>query len=313
MNFVKQLILLISAVAVAAFPGVWTGKTALDEVERTIGQVFERYSIDLDVLTLNTYERESYAVAKRLQKRLNALATNGDCRRCWFQKKHCVCDQCPPLENEETLMRSLSIKNIFILTHHKEIGLAVDTTKYILSTFPKSCKLVVNGISGQFQQSMAELEDVMTNEPHRCLVLFPFDEAIPISSALHKLSKAPVCNQIDNLNVIIIDGTWSQARKMHARLPTGAQRVCLSDKAVASLMNNCGEGYQLRRHPTKWREISTLEALRLFLSDLSMAIDSDLVINASWDILKDYQTIGDKSALKQLGPPRIKAASIDLQ
>mmetsp|Transcript_8603 Transcript_8603/g.11047 ORF Transcript_8603/g.11047 Transcript_8603/m.11047 type:complete len:314 (+) Transcript_8603:156-1097(+) len=313
MNFMKQLMLLVSAVTAAAFPGVWNGKTALDEVERTIGKVFERYTIDLDVLTLNSYERESYAVAKRLKKRLDALATNGDCRRCWFQKKHCVCDQCPPLENEETLMRSLSIKNIFVLTHHKEIGLAVDTTKYILSTFPKSCKLVVNGISGQFQQSMAELEDVMTNESHRCLVLFPSDDAVPISSAIRKLSKAPGCNQIDNLNVVIIDGTWNQARKMHVRLPTGAQRVCLSDKAIASLMNNCSEGFQLRRHPTKWREISTLEALRLFLNDLCMAIDSDLVTHASWDILKDYQTTGDKSALKQLGPPRIKGTSISLQ
>jgi hypothetical protein len=47
-----------------------------------------------------------------------------------------------------------SLRHIFLVVHHKEIGMKIDTAKSILSTFPTKCQLVVGGIGPEYQDSM---------------------------------------------------------------------------------------------------------------------------------------------------------------
>ncbi|KAL7508370.1 hypothetical protein ACHAXN_007664 [Cyclotella atomus] len=61
-----------------------------------------------------------------------------------------------------------------------------------------------------------------------------------------------------------------------------------------------GKGLQLRRHPTKWREISTLEATRLMLLDMNPNGEFDSKAQA----MSDYQVFGNAAVTRQLGPPR---------
>ena len=82
--------------------------THLDGVEDAVYSILQRYHQSIDsgdnpsrnILDLPPQQREAVGVATRLQKRLRGLETNGDCRRCWLQRAHCVCERCVPLEGE---------------------------------------------------------------------------------------------------------------------------------------------------------------------------------------------------------------------
>jgi len=62
----------------------------LEQVETTVARVLQDRSVD-DVLQLPPNQRETFGVAKHLDKRLQAFRRNNDCPRCWLQKAHCVC------------------------------------------------------------------------------------------------------------------------------------------------------------------------------------------------------------------------------
>ena len=114
------------------------------------------------------------------------------------------------------------------------------------------------------------------------VVLFPGDDAATPSDLRRR--DGP-------LDVVAIDGTWEQASRLDKRLP--GQRVRLDDDVVAALGE--GEGRQLRSHPTPWREVSTLTAIRHCLGALG----------ADASRLADYQAVADAGARAQLGPPRV--------
>ena len=284
--------------------------TILDDVEETISSVLSN-GIDenTNVLDLPANDREAVGVAIVLKRRLDAMKRSGDCRRCWLQQKHCVCDECPSLEAAALP----KVNRLFLLTHHKEIGLVVDTAKLILSSFPSKARLVVGGIGREYQHSMGEMLDAF--EGDRALVLFPSDSAVTFRE-IERHFDGTVKGDTDDSNdaswdVVVVDGTWQQARKLYNRyIPEGGgpQRVELSEEAVRILGAEDASGHQLRRHPVKWREVSTLEATRLLLRDMMNDSYSSFSRASSikpWEELAKYQSIGDAAAQEQLGPPRI--------
>lgn len=292
----------------------------LDQVEQTVERVLQNYSERDDILTLPPNEREAVGVARNLRKRINALTRNRDCRRCWLQQKHCYCSKCPPIQSP------VSVKRLFVLMHHKEICLAVDTARLLLSTFPETCRLVVGGIGPEHQASMAEIQQAMKG--NKCMVLFPTDDAQSFAQLAQETDHE--CQDDDNTlsddgwDVIVIDGTWSQARKLYSRYITlevdgGPCRVQLSDDALARLSRTVDEessgetisvsgtqvaGHQLRRHPIQWKEISTLEATRLLFNDMATRECDVNRESWPWNALSSYQQIADAATRTQLGPHR---------
>ena len=211
-------------------------------------------------------------------------------------------------------------------THHKEICLVVDTAKLILSTFPKTTRLVVSGIGAEHQPSMAEmLESVKAakNKDDKCLILFPTDDSFTFEEIKEDM-RSKAAHDIHDIeegwDVIVIDGTWSQARKMYTKYLKDYSggylyRVQLSDTAVKALddignsstsddiigSKNSGKGHQLRRHPIQWRAIATLEATRLLLDDMH----AEGQFAEASKAMSHYQNLGNNAARTQLGPPRI--------
>mmetsp|Transcript_26363 Transcript_26363/g.38815 ORF Transcript_26363/g.38815 Transcript_26363/m.38815 type:complete len:448 (-) Transcript_26363:1600-2943(-) len=329
----------------------------LHEVDTCVETVLDNRSPSFDILNEPPSKRQSIGVANRLRIRLDAMKRNNDCPRCWLQRAHCVCDRCPPLEEEieagvvdqndsQKTIASLELKEsndvpprsalpgirrLFLLMHHKEIGLVVDTAKMILRAFPNTARLVVAGIGEEYQPSMAEMIDSINGKGGKCVVLFPADGA----RTFHELQQVEhigeqmkkINEQEDSWDIIVIDGTWAQARQIHGKyIPSeeegGPPRVQLSDEALKILsginsekdMTNSEEGtktpgLQLRRHPIKWKEISTLEATRLLLRDYLENVDSTATSDHSikpWEALAAYQRMADDAARKQLGPQRKK-------
>ena len=79
--------------------------THLDQIEDAIESSLSQYQEDQSDIVQNNsileyppQVRETIGVATNIKKRLQGLANSGDCRRCWLQKRHCICEQCLPLE-----------------------------------------------------------------------------------------------------------------------------------------------------------------------------------------------------------------------
>ena len=268
----------------------------LDSVDVSVDKVLQKYS-DRDILTIPECDRESVGVARNLRARLASLSRSNDCRRCWLQRAHCVCKECPPIP--EPLPR---INRLFLLTHHKEICLVVDTAKLILAAYPEQCRLVVGGIHEQFQDSMLEMKEALGGD--NCFVLFPSDDATSFPTMIENKS----VSETVSWDVVVLDGTWEQAKRLHNRYIVNGpecrpKQVELSSESVAILASN-DEGHQMRRHAESWRQVSTLEATRLLLRDMNQ--DTFSADNA-WEALATYQRIADAAARTQLGPPRISS------
>jgi hypothetical protein len=87
------------------------GQTALDPIEDAVTACLTHYeneaplsifpgpmNIDDNILQYPEKDRESIGVASNLQKILDSFGRSGvHCRRCWLQKKHCICETCADL------------------------------------------------------------------------------------------------------------------------------------------------------------------------------------------------------------------------
>jgi DTW domain len=277
----------------------------LDCVQQDATTELAKYPDKQDILELPPDSRNSLCVARALRWRIQALDRNEDCRRCWLQRVHCVCSQCAPLPSLP------NIRRIFILMHHKEIGLPVDTAKFLMAAYPDQCRLVVGGLV--HQKSLQEMQQAMTRQ--NCVVLFPSHDSQEFQD-LSTFGQIQDDHDDEKWDIIVLDGTWAQARKLYSRyvpdrVDGGPLRVQLSQEAVETLSSETpwspsnsklNAGHQLRQHPTFWRQVSTLEATRLLLGDMLGTSDS----MRPWDTLSKYQQIGDLAIKAQLVPPRLK-------
>lgn len=199
---------------------------------------------------------------------------------------------------------SFPVRRLFVLMHHKEVGLAVDTAKLLLAAYPTVARLLVGGLGGhleeeeeeeisaannssqankhikgdsdddgnreatakaiadmgpvpgsesqgrRLQPTYRELVQALAENNNRAFVLFPALDAKPFSEVAanaaattstaakgvantneHTARGASVASDVSehgngsneetsSWDVVVIDGTWEQARKMHARLLT---------------------------------------------------------------------------------------------
>ena len=170
----------------------------------------------------------------------------------------------------------------------------------ILAAFPTTARLVVSGIGREFQPSMGEMLDAVSDAADndggdsnkgKCLILFPTEDAKTFDvimedvitkrdDAMHNTMDDQTTTRINNIDgdidkgwdVIVMDGTWSQATKIHSKYLQESEgclyRVQLSKEAVKALDHrssptddgsadasdgNTAKGHQLRRHPIKVR------------------------------------------------------------
>lgn len=299
----------------------------LHQVETTVQSVLQKHNETLSkidnnnndqefIMDIPNHQREALGVARHLNTRLKGLRKNQDCPRCWMQQAHCICQKCPAID-----FQALQINRLFLLMHHKEIAMKVDTAKLLMAAFPEKCRLVVAGIGPDHQESMKEMLEAINNDKKECLVLFPDDSAKPIAEIIqsqrHKNNKKKKNDDADftldkNLDLVVIDGTWAQARKIHSKyIPLeeegGPIHVQLSQQAVETLEKDGDNAtHQLRRHSTHWRQVGTFEATRLFLRDLDQCISTDESNSEPvWKQIENYQDIANQAARRELGPPRV--------
>lgn len=134
--------------------------------------------------------------------------------------------------------------------HFKEWGRASNTGKLMAKGMPEHCKIRVFGVKEQHDALIEELR----SKPS--LILFPSSTATSIAEY------ADLYAQSDgNLNLCVIDSTWSQAATMEKSLPADIPRVKVDDFVLKA-------SEFLSRKQTQEGRVSTIEAVILALQAL---------------------------------------------
>lgn len=172
------------------------------------------------------------------------------CRRCWLSTTECICSNATQVSSFQ--------HTLFVIMHAEEYGRGSNTgalPQVIMP--PENVKVLVRGIP----EHDAEIE-VICSEPNT-FVLFPKQGAIPFAEydSLTKLSQ--MASPETRYNILIVDGTWTQAKKVLHSLPLTLPCVCLS--SFTGLSEDLKRPMRAHTDPSR---VCTLGAIILLLREM---------------------------------------------
>lgn len=163
---------------------------------------------------------------------LSALDSIPWCRGCRQRPWACICDSLPCAVNETALV---------LLQHRGERRSQSNTGALVARTLAHS-RIVPFGLVNAEPLAREELDD------SACVVLFP----LPAAAVLSPAAFGDVVR--GRRTLIVLDGTWRQARRMYTRLDV------LRGLPVATLPPATGPRYALRKAKNA-HQLSTIEAV----------------------------------------------------
>ncbi len=165
--------------------------------------------------------------------------TKEPCLQCGLHLRFCICSQIPHLQIKT---------RVVLVIHAKEIKRTTNSGRLALAALENSEQRV----RGQNQEPV-DLSDLLTSN-YESLLFYPSEEAIELTDEFVKSLDKPV-------QLIVPDGSWRQASKVHTRHPelAGIKRVMITTPNTAK--------HHLRRESSPYG-MSTLEAIARALSVL---------------------------------------------
>lgn len=126
--------------------------------------------------------------------------TQDPCLGCGLHKNLCLCELIPELRMGLDLKTRISL-----VIHHRELKRTTNSGTLALKALGNSLLRV----RGQQDRGTLDLSDLLTPD-YRTLLFFPCDGAIELSPELVAQSSLPI-------QLIVPDGNWRQASKVHYR------------------------------------------------------------------------------------------------
>ena len=166
------------------------------------------------------------------------------CSRCWHETKLCICP------DETSPVAGLFPHRIIVYMHVKEFARGSNTSSLCQVAFPSNTTVLVASVPDNevaFAQELAR-------RPERTIVLYPTAESVTASDFLHNtrrqradatLPTSSSCTaagqgpeaEVEPLTIVLIDGTWGQARRLAKKLPAGLNCVRLDATSGENTMD----------------------------------------------------------------------------
>lgn len=172
---------------------------------------------------------------------------------CAASRTLCLCDAVPRIE-----LRT----KICLIIHHRELSRSSNTGLLAV-------RALVNSevrIRGEGRATL-DLKDVLSSQ-YRTFLFYPTNDAVELDKALVRQEQTPI-------QLIVPDGTWRQARKIHSRHPE------LKDLPRVKISTPNQSTYQLRAQ-SRPEGMATLQAIAHGLA----VIEGDVV---GAQLMKLYQ------------------------
>jgi DTW domain-containing protein len=160
------------------------------------------------------------------------LTTNGRCENCGASATSCLCDVVPRVELKT---------RICLVIHHRELSRRSNTGLLAL-------RALVNSevrVRGEHREPL-DLKDLLTAQ-YRSFLFYPSADAVELNRALVMQEPTPI-------QLLVPDGTWRQARKIHSRHPE------LRDLPRVKISTPNNSIFQLRAQ-SKPERMATLQAI----------------------------------------------------
>jgi DTW domain-containing protein len=158
--------------------------------------------------------------------------TNGRCESCGVSVAACLCDVIPRIE--------LKTK-VCLVIHHREMSRSSNTGLLAI-------RALVNSevrVRGEHREAL-DLKELLTGQ-YRSFLFYPSADAVELDQVLVMQEPTPI-------QLLVPDGTWRQARKIHSRHPE------LSDLPRVKISTPNSSIYQLRVQSRPER-MATLQAI----------------------------------------------------
>ncbi len=124
--------------------------------------------------------------------------TKAPCPGCGLHSNLCICELIPSLELKT---------RICLIIHHKELKRTTNTGQLAIKSL-KNSELRIRGLK---EQKPLDLSDLLTAN-YRSFLFYPSDNALELNQELVAQSPLPI-------QLIVPDGNWRQAGKVHLRHP----------------------------------------------------------------------------------------------
>jgi len=158
--------------------------------------------------------------------------TSERCQTCGVSATACLCDLVPRIQ-----LRT----KICLIIHHRELSRSSNTGLLAIRALVNS-EVRVRGE----QREPLDLKDLLIGQ-YRSFLFYPSADAVELNQALVMQQEAPI-------QLIVPDGTWRQARKIHSRHPE------LTDLPRLKISTPNNSIFQLRAQ-SKPERMATLQAV----------------------------------------------------
>jgi len=199
----------------------------------------------------------SYYAQQRLDS-IEAVKDQRWCQNCWLLREVCICSRLNPIESLQNI-------TIHLLMHFKEYKRSSNTGYLLKSLLPHNTKVYIFGLEEDWEKLLSEV-----NNQQVC-VMYPKEDSVEVSESMNQ----------EHLHVVVLDGTWRQARKINAKLPKEWPRVKLNLVAPSKFVS---------RTQTNSKGLSTIESVSMMLKKLGYQNSQNL---------DEAFILKDKAALRQ--------------
>ncbi len=134
------------------------------------------------------------------------------CDACWMLKEDCLCGDLAPVDFP---------MDFVVLMHYKEWHRA-SNTGHLLTLMHPTSEILIQGKETD-DQRVEELEALALREPYSVVALMPCEGALSVAELRQKRAEHGTSGS--RLRVILLDGTWRQARGLNRRLTDKIARV----------------------------------------------------------------------------------------
>mmetsp|Transcript_47277 Transcript_47277/g.60746 ORF Transcript_47277/g.60746 Transcript_47277/m.60746 type:complete len:304 (+) Transcript_47277:25-936(+) len=229
-------------------------------------------------------------------KKAEFLSMDTKCSDCWQKKMCCICKRLKMIGTSSTFYSNFR----FYVYMSREEYLCAGNSGHLLSVmYPQQTHVFIYGSRSESERLRSILQK---DNCERVCVLFPGENALTVpewiekhqeESINHESVAAEEEQELDNRNktvVILVDGTWRQARHMAKYL-----RKTLLPSIHHVTLTLSGESLISSFHRKQSQEgrICTIEALALFVREVIMAQSSDK--DTQNDVKAQHCSIFEKS------------------
>lgn len=200
----------------------------------------------IDLQAIEPKDRYKALVENQIAKRDKFMTSRNRCIGCALLNDFCVCTKLDALKVPDAPF------DVAVIMNQKEMYRSSNTVKVIERVL--NARVLVDGV----ENDKIDFENIL-NKRKNILVLFPSEDSVewPDFTSSQKSSASTVSEE--KLLILIVDGTWRQARRLNLRIPADVPRVKITPTTLSKF---------LCRRQAREDRVCTIEALSLLLQDM---------------------------------------------